>query len=300
LTDTLQVLKGTGARPRITFYSSGVPSDLDTGVPTVVVTRPDATTIASGTVTKVTGTTGTYEFTLAPQANETLLTVTWTGVIGGVTETLTTWVEVVGGFLFTLAELRAWPVAGSTPFTDSTRYPDSTLQQTRQTVTHEFEGICGWSFIPRFARETLDGTATSQLLVSHLLVQRVLSAVVDGVALDATALADLTPTRWGAILRRTLGWWPATTVGNVTVEYVHGWARVPGAIHDAALTVAAAKLAPAGLGSTASSYTTPGGDTYTYDPAGRATAAGLQHYGIPKVDSVLNRTVFNAGTLAVA
>lgn len=299
MADTLRILRGTGARPRITFYSGGVASDLDSGVPTVTITRPDATTIASGTVSHVGAVgTGTYEFTLAPLAECTLLTITWSGPIGGVTESLTTFVEVVGAHLFTLAEAKAFRVAGAAPLASTA---DADLMETRDSITDEFEAICGWSFVPRYRRDTFYGSY-GQLILERLKVQRIISVTVDGTAYSPTYLADLTaPTPTGVLARRTYGWFTSLSTSLTVIEYVHGFDRVPGPIKQAALKRAAMLLNPSSLGSTASSYSTPGGDTYTFDPAGRRIGLGdIQHTGVPAIDSVLNRAEYQAGSLAVA
>src|SRR5204863_156380 len=62
----IQIAAGTSATIQETFYSGGVTTDLDTGVPAVTVTRPDGTTIASGTVSHVGAAgSGVYQVVLA-------------------------------------------------------------------------------------------------------------------------------------------------------------------------------------------------------------------------------------------
>jgi hypothetical protein len=298
--DLFTILQRTGAKPTGTFIVDGATVDLDAAaVPTVVITRPDGTTIAPGTVTHVgAANSGTYTFTLAPQTECTSLTVTWQGNIGGISETITTYVEVVGAHLFGIAEARAYTdTAGATPLASAA---EADLLVARDEIAEEFEGICGWSFRPRFAREVYDSWPAWGLLLRRPRALRLVSVTVAGTAQDVTALA-IEP---GGLLVRKQGYQPLW-VGNygrqnVAIEYVHGWDRVPGLIRVAALRRAAMLLVPS-VSSTVSSYTTPGGDTYSFDPAGRRVGTvGTQWFGVPSIDSILNRPEFNHRTAVIA
>jgi hypothetical protein len=292
MADLTQILKGTSATLRQTFYVDGATLDLDTGVPTVTVTRPDGTTISSGTVSHVGAVnSGTYSFILAAQPNETLLTITWAGTIGGQPQTLTTYLEVVGAHLFTLSALRAMKVAGgmSTPFSDTVAWPDAQLLDTRTEVLEEFTDILGYSPVPRFAREVHSGDYTGQVILNNSHALRLLSVSVGGVAQSLSA-HTLTST---GILQATANYlpsgWYAYGASNVVVEYTHGLPRVPGDGSDVAMLRAAMKLQP-GLGSTANTVMTPDGSSYSFDPAGQVTRAGVvRYYGVPAIDSWLQR-----------
>src|SRR6266498_1220182 len=220
MADLLRILVGTSAQPNRTFNADGVSTDLDGGIgvmPTVVVKRPAGTTIAPGTISRTE--VGTYAFTLQPQAECTYLTITWSGPVGSITQTLTSHVEVVGAQLFTIPEARNFKVAGSAPLNATA---DADLLETRDSITDEFEAICGWSFIPRYRRDTLYG-ALDQLVLDRLKVQRIISVTIDGTAFTAPSLADLTtPAVSGVIYRRTLGWFTSLSTSSTTVEYVHG------------------------------------------------------------------------------
>jgi hypothetical protein len=287
----LQIEKGSGAKPRVTFYADGVPTDLDAAC-AVTTVKPDGTAGPSATASHVTPAgSGTYEFTLAQQTELTWYDVTWAGKIGGVDTAVTTRVEVVGAFLFTLAALRAVKVAGGTPFASTTDYPNQTLLDRRVQVTDDFEARTGYSFIPRFARETFDGDGQSSLICSKYLCQRLLSVTIDGTAQTTTdyVLADT-----GLLQRKTGGTFPATTPQNVTVEYVYGFTRPPAEISEVGLARAASLLLPSQAASTVSSWTTPDGTTYSYDQAGQSFGGGRRYYGIPKIDSVLSDPSYNA------
>src|SRR6266508_1823975 len=272
MAETLQVLKGTSAQPRGLFYSDGALTDIDSSaVPVVTITRPDGTAgPPSGTVTRVS--VGTYTFTLAATATAelTLYTVTWTGSIGTQPQTITTFVEVVGEFLFTLAALRAVKIGDRLAFTDAAAFPNQTLLDVRAEVTDDFEARTGWSFVPRFARQILDGDGRNDLILDHLKCSKLLSVTVNGVA---QSVGNYTLDRSG-VLRATsnylaAGWFPAG-VGNVIVEYAHGHDRPPPAVSRVALARAAMLLAPSQVGSTAAQWTTPDGTSFSYDPAGRS------------------------------
>jgi hypothetical protein len=280
MSDTLlQILKATGARPRVTFYADGLPSDLDSGVPAVTITRPDGTTIASGTVTHVGAAgSGTYEFGLAPQAQVTLLTVTWAGPIGGVTSTLTTRVEVLGGLLFTLAAAKAWD-GGAIPAAGVT---DAAILDMRELLTDDFERRCNVSFVGRFTRETRSANG-ADVLLGHPRATELLSVTVNGTAAD---VADYWLDPVGVLRPRSsyvAGPAIRSGVGNLTVEYVRGMGQPPGPVQQAALRVARALLVPSNIGDRATSITNDAG-TILLSTAGRGQ---FQPYGIPLADSVL-------------
>lgn len=298
---TVHVLRGTSVTPTETFSVNGVPADLDTGVPTVTATYPNGTTltpapVASGAWTG--RTTGQYRIVLDAQAECAILDLVWVGVIGGKTQTLRSRVEWVGDLLFTVAEARAFRVGGSTPLASTA---DADLLEARATVTDEFQTICGQAFVPRYARQILAGSGTDTLILGNLRIQRIISASVGGVALDAGALAALTVPSVTGLLTRTTGSTWTWGAANVVVEYVHGFDQVPGDIKLAALRRVAMLLNPSALGSTISSYTDAAGGTYSFDPAGRRVGAGdTQWFGVPAIDSVLNRPAYQAVDLAVA
>jgi hypothetical protein len=297
---TIQIAAGTSATIQETFYSGGTPTDLDTGVPVVTVTKPDGTTIASGTVSHVGAAgSGVYQFVLASLADPTILSITWTGTIGGQPQTLRSTVEVIGTYLFTIPDLRAVRVGGTpNAFTDTAAWPASLLAARRAEVTDDFANRTGWSFVPRFAREVLDG-GSGQLVLAHLKASKLLSVTVNGVA---QSLSGWT-LRPSGVLEATsaYGWGTAPVWGrsNVVIEYVHGFDSPPPAVSSAGLARAAMLLLPSGT-STASSWTTPDGTTYTYDAAGRALGTGTNHYGVPAIAEVLNHPAYNALGMAAA
>jgi hypothetical protein len=272
-----------------TFTSGTTLTDLDGGVgavPVVTVTRPDGTTIAPGTVTR-TGV-GTFSFVLAGQPNPTELMVTWTGTIGGQSQTRVGTIEILGAQLFTVAEFRAWRVPGGTPFENPTTYPDSDIHRARAEVLEEFTQILGFSPVPRFHREIHSVRGWDQVLLNEKEATRVLSVTVSGVAQVAANFyvgpgGTLTP-----VTAYQASSWPAYGYGNVVVEYVAGLPRVPGRGRNAAMLMAGAALNPAGF-STAQSVSMPTGETYTYEPAETGRGGFQRHTGVRDLDRWLNR-----------
>jgi hypothetical protein len=294
--DLLQFKRLTSATVMQTFTIDGTPTDLDSGVPVVTITRPDGTTIASGTVSNSWAgpparSTGQYRFVLAGQPQCTLLDVTWAGTIGGQPQTLQNTIEIVGAHLFTEPAMRALRVAGGTPFslTATPLFTDQQIMDARAATLDEFTQILGFSPVPRFHRETHDGDGSGCVLLNELEAGPLLSVTVGGIA-QSVGGYTLKPS---GILEATSNYTASGTFtagrGNVTVEYVAGWPRVMGDGSNIAMLRAAMRLYP-GISSSATSVTTPDGVSYSFDPAGQVTRAGnIRHFGIPAIDSWLNR-----------
>lgn len=291
---TAHVLQGTTATLEARFYADGVLAD--DGTPTIGITRADGSTlVASGTAT-TSGGTGIRRYALAAQAELNLLKATWTGA----TQTVVTYVEVVGAHLFTLADLRALRIAGSTPFSTSATplFTDTQIMDARAATLDEFEQILQFAPVPRFARSMVDGDGLWSVVLPHLKCHRLISVTVNGVA---QSIGNYTLRRSG-VLEATSGYVASGTFTtgrqNVAAEYVHGWERVMGDGGNMAMLRAAMRLDP-GMSSTASSVTTPDGVSYSFDPAGQVTRGGtVRHFGVPAMDSWLNR--WSQAGLAVA
>ena len=286
----IQVKRKTSLSVTETFSVDGQPINLDSGLPVVTATAPDGSTSVLTADASFSGrTTGQYRVAVPAQAEVTWRDLTWTGTIGGLSQTLEGRVEWVGDLLFTLAGFRALKVAGGTPFASSATYPDALVLETRAEVLDEFTDILGFSPVPRFYRETHSLGYGGNLILRELLVTKVLSVTVSGVAQTAGNFY-VAP---GGVLVPVSGYLPAPWAGygygNVTVEYISGWPRVRGDCSDVAMLRAAMKLNP-GMSSTASTVTTIDGASYTFDQAGQVTRAGTtRHFGVPAIDSFLNR-----------
>jgi hypothetical protein len=273
------------------FYADGVPAD--DGIPTISITRADGTTlVAPGTATS-SGGTGIRQYALPAQPEVNLLKATWTGA----TQTVITWVEVVGDILYTLAAMRGVKVAGGTPFASTTDFPNQVLLDRRAEVTDDFEARTGYSFIPRFARETLDGDGSSQLVLRQLRCSKLLSVTIDGTAQQTS---DFTLASSGVLAWKRGGWFSTLQRQNVVVEYVYGWDRPPAAISTVALLRTAMLLQPSQFAG-AVTVTTPDGGSYSYSQAGQSfQGGGIRHYGWPDIDATLNSPTYSALGVAFA
>jgi hypothetical protein len=291
MADLLQFKKLTSATITQTFTVDGLPKDLDAGVPVVTITRPDLTTIASGTVSHVGGVdSGQYKFVLAGQPDCTILDVTWTGTIGGQPQTLQDRIEIVGADLFGLAAFRALRVANGTPFatTATPLFTDNQIRDARTAVLEEFTAILGFSPVPRFAREILDGNGSPRMPLPGLKATRILNVTINGVAQTSSSYQVGIGNQIESV--SSYGWGDTFTWGqrNVVVEWVHGTERVAGNGSHVAMLYAAALLNPSGF-SSASTVSMPDGSTYTYEPSETGRNNFQRHTGIREVDRWLNR-----------
>jgi hypothetical protein len=294
MADLLQFKVGTSATVMQTFTVDGVPADLDSGVPVVTITRPDGTTIASGTVSGAWAgpparSTGQYRFVLAGIPECTILSVTWAGTIGGQPQTLHDSIEIVGADLFGLAAFRQLRVANGYPFSSTAipAYTDSQIRDTRTEILEEMTGILGFPPIPRYARETHSTGGYSIVLHEHKPL-RLLAVSVAGTTQQVGGYYLHPAGILLPVANYVAG--PAIPygVGNVTVEYVHGWPRVEGNGSHVAMLWAAQQLNPPGW-SNASSVTTPDGVSISYEPS-EVGRMGYQRFtGIKLVDRWLNQ-----------
>lgn len=184
---------------------------------------------------------GGYSFTLAPQSELTQLTVDWTGKWGGKSQSLSDEVEVVGGVLFSVEQLRRF---GDRALA-SAKFTDQVIIDARTAVTDFFEHECKTSFIPRYSRDVIvrhhhngHGRSRHALWLSKKRIQRIISATVNGSALDAGQLDDIVIEDTGR-LHRTSGWVSSTPI---VVEYVYGHVQPPPKVVDAAMTLARYEL----------------------------------------------------------
>ena len=284
------ILQTTPATLEVTFYADGTPA-ADSPV-TVGVTRADGTDLVPPGTATTPGGTGVYRFALtqAHTAELNRLKATWTGA----TQTHRTWAEVVGAHLYTIADARAYVLAGKTPLAAT---PQADLTSVRAEVTDDFADR-GPVSVERFVRETHDGDNGCALPLREGLPLKVLSVTIDGVAQALTGDFFLRP---GAVLERKRGgWFPATQPQNITVEYVHGYPRVPPAIRRAALIRTVSILNPSLAALTVSGWTAPDGTTYSYDRTGQARGGYVNHYANPAVDGPLNWYGRSASVLGFA
>jgi hypothetical protein len=289
----VQVLVDTSLTVTETFQVDGAPINVDSGLPTVALTRPDGTaftplpTVLDTWAGPPARTTGQYRFVLDAQPEVTWLDYELTGTIGGKTQKLKGRVEWVGALLFTLSAMRGLRVGDGYPFaTDATPlFSNEQLMEARTAVLDEFGDHLGFSPVPRFRRET-HSLRAGVVLLDKLLPTRLLSVTVAGVA-QATSGYYLDGVQVLPVSAYTLGTWGGYGYGDATIEYEHGWERVRGKGSHMAMLYAAAILQPGGF-SSASTVTTPDGVSYTYEPS-EVGRDGFQRFtGIKAVDRWLN------------
>lgn len=274
----IRVLRTAAVALTHTFYVDETATDASVGV-AVVVTRLDGTAVSSGAATHP-GPAGQYSYTVPGQANLDTLTVTWTATsIGGAVVTATDTVEVVGGYLFNLAEARA----SDPSLTSTSTYPTAMLADKRLEVEEECEKICRQAFVPRFYRETLSGTGTDRLGLKWMMLRRLRAVTVSGVAWSAPDVAAVPPAENGIARRPGGAVWPEG-VGNIVVEYEHGWDRPPERISAAAMLHLRylCNQPRTGMPDRVSSYSVEAG-SFTVAPRDE------KHTGHPDVDGVYQR-----------
>jgi hypothetical protein len=268
-----RVLRQTQAQPEVTFYVGTVATDADAAV-TVTITRADGTVFATDAATTHIGTnTGLYRYTLAPQTALELFTFDWKGTFGGVVQHVTSQVEIVGGYVVALADLKAESGMGTKT--------DAQLAEARQWFEDAAEAYCGVAFVPRYAREVLDGDGTFELGLIHPFPRSVLSCKVGGITQTGTSTWDLYEE---GLIARDSG---SFAVGrrNVEITYEHGLDTVPSDIRDAALTAIRSNV----LGGGSAGGGIPAGVTQLATDAGVMTFGRRTFpFGIPEVDTVLS------------
>lgn len=221
-----QVLINTPATLSVTFYDGETPTD--PGVTTVTITRADGTAVVTGAATGGTAA-NPRTYSLAAQTDLDRLTVLWEGASG---RKRTTYVDIVGGFIVELADIRA-----ESNLADTSKFPTAKLEKAREWFTDLTTDFCGFSPVPRFTEETVNGTGSTRLRlpVTYRNIRRLRYATIDGVAVDAGTLAD-----WqiedGYLDTGYAGTVLTSGRATITVGYEHGLDAPPADLERAALT----------------------------------------------------------------
>jgi hypothetical protein len=215
-----RVLRDTRAQPEVVFYVGTTPTDADASV-TVDIFRADGSIFATDAATTH-GATGHYVYTLAPQSVLERFQLMWEGTFGGVVQRQASYVEVVGGYYVALADILA--LQGLSGFSTSK------LAESRQWFEDKAEMFCGVAFVPRYARDVLDGSGSRKLELKHPRPRSIISAKFDGVVQDTTTWD---PYEAGYIVAPS-----AFPAGNRNVEiiYEHGFDAPDSDMRQAALT----------------------------------------------------------------
>lgn len=221
----IRIVRGSPATLSATFYADDQPADILDDAPIVTVTGPTGAQTASGTGTWAS--VGTYTFALPPVSELGSQTAVWSGQHNGAAVSTTTYAEIVGAEYFSIAELRAF----DSVLSNTTRYPDAKLKAARLAVESEFEGICGRSFVPRYAREQLVGSGTPVVWLSYADPLRPLSLTVNDEDWSTKELRR--PDDNLRVLALVSGTFPIDA--RVTIEYEYGFPEPPIRIKLAAL-----------------------------------------------------------------
>ena len=214
---------------RATFTDAEGAAAAPSGTPTVTVTRDsDGTDVVTAADATVAGNVATY--TLDPLSAVELLNCEWSGTVSGKSVKVRTQVGVVGGFLCTLEEIAEIVTAsGGTP------PPNEGLRAAREAAEQFLEARSGVAFRPTYAKATGDGPGSNHLLLPNPRVLRVLSAKIDGTAVDLNEITILDT----GVLEREAGW-----AGDIEIVYEHGWAVPPPDVSRACVKLARHYLQP--------------------------------------------------------
>jgi hypothetical protein len=201
------------------------------GSPTLTIYDSADVEVLASVVPGITNGTLTYAVPNASLSHLDTYRCVWTGTIAGVAQEWETYFELVGGYYFEISELR--DVGGKVDLTSEVDYPDALLERKRGSVEAIIERAAGVAFVPRGYRHTFLAYRAHDYTIElpHPRIIEVYGITVDGIALTATELADLTvDARYGRI---TGGTW-----GNgqpVVVHYEHGYLTCPEPIREGAI-----------------------------------------------------------------
>lgn len=269
-----RVLVGTGASAEVTFYLNGTPTDTDSP-PTYRVLNGESEEVAAGTGTP-TGSPGVYTASLGAAGDQLdNLTVEWSATVGGNAATLTQLVEVVGGHIFSIADARR-----VRPFSSEEAWPEPLLRDMRVLVEQALEDACGRAFVPRYARERIDGWGR-ELVLGFPDVRRLRKLTVDGTPLTADELAEVIVTPEGTLYRPS--GFPEGRA-NIEAVYEHGMSAAPGRVPLAAIKVLRQLAVDSPVSDRAVSLTNEDGTYSSFVVAGVRGAA----FSVPEANAVVS------------
>jgi hypothetical protein len=271
-----------------TFYVDGVATNPSPDTATVAITRADGTVLVAETAATEGGT-GIVTYTLTPAQTVLLdsLEVTWTATFGGQPQEFTDHVEVAGGFLFSLPELIALKPSTLT-------WTTAQMTDKRTVAEQTIEDACARAFVPRYRRETLHGSGTTDLMLSMPDIRSIRDVTVTtggvGTAYTVGELALLAVNPTGLVYSGG-SYWPVGT-GNITVGYEHGPDFPPARVSQAALILARSLLVKGPVDDRALGQATAGGDfSFGLATPGR----GGSYVGLPEVDATIDAYSLRVG-----
>jgi hypothetical protein len=229
------ILRNTAANRQVTFEADGEPINADGSVE-VTVTKADGSALAGSPFASTALGNGVYQYQLAGQASLNRLTEVWSGLFGGLAQSIQTEVEIVGGYYVPLGGVLAMPDMVGTSI--------ASIVDAREWFESKVERYVGVAFVPRFARVALRGNGRPSLGLPHFPIRAVNSVgYYSGATLTPFTVGELAdivlPSETGFLARRTLGMWPTA---DMILEIEHGLAAPPAELIDAALVAISDKL----------------------------------------------------------
>ncbi|MDE2100145.1 MAG: hypothetical protein KGL39_23015 [Patescibacteria group bacterium] len=276
-----RMVKAAAGSYRVELY----PTDDEGAV--VTTTSPFTLTVRDGTGATVATATPTLAMGVlsasidaASLPNLDTYSLEWGAKVGGQTTSWVTVVELVGGFLFTAAALRN----ADRSYSDETKYPLALIKATRTAVEDVIEGprAAARAFVPRGARESLNGSGKARLFLNQFDASELISVKINGTAWtpEQVATVAVDDNTLELTASSPISVWPIGTK-NVEVHYVHGLSAPPPPIRRAALLLAVENMAPTDIPSRATAASIG-------DQMFRITVAGRDGItGIPDVDAAI-------------
>lgn len=283
-----RILIGTAATvTSLRLDADGVAADAAVGVH-VTITRGDGTVIVNNQVATH-GTTGQYTYAPAATLNTQLdlWKAVWTDDTTG--QTWTTYHDIVGAYVATMTDIRAFEI-----LSDAATYPNATVIGRRAEAEDELERLRRVSFVPRYARLTLNGNNDCAIATGLGWLRAVRSVTIytqqgsTSTAFSSAELAACQPTgldaEAGRIVRADGYLFPAGT-NNVVIEVEHGYTGWGSDLRNAFLARLRYLLTSSNsaLPQRAKAYTNSDGQLITL------TMPDSDSTGMPEVDAVYGR-----------
>jgi hypothetical protein len=201
-----------------TFVGADEESPADcASTPVCAVAREDGTSLTAATVTHSDVGVYTAALTTTHTASLDRLKLTWTGTAGSQVQVYVQEVEVVGAHYAGIPEIR-----GRRDLDNTVRFPLEEIRRVRDAWADRIEEAMRVAFVPRYARDVLDGDGTNRLALNHVLPHTLVSVTINGTAQSLTGYT-LDPS--GAI--RSTSTFPCGDPANIEVVYEHGYLACP-------------------------------------------------------------------------
>jgi hypothetical protein len=255
-----------------TYAQDGVAVNPSPDSATVTVTRADGTALHTNAAT-TDGGTGIFRYALSASDTSLLDTLTLEWLIG--TQTFTTTVQVQGGFYFTIAEAKA--------LTELASKSAAEIAAGRTLAEQAFEHATGYTFVPRYTRQTLSAVHGTVLRLPKRPL-RSIRAISETTSIGGTP-TTLTTTDYAATedgIYRPATWTPGPN--NVVVGYEYGADEPPERVKRAVLLLAKTWLTTGPIDDRATGIPTEGGTIPLLTPGIRGST-----FGIPEVDAVVEQ-----------